>query len=66
MPKTIEELAKMIAERDNVSIAEAKDMISVAAVDMETAFMNGSLDDAERILGNELGLELDYLMLFIN
>lgn len=66
MPKTIDELIKMIAERDNISIAEAKDMIRVAAVDMETAFMNGSLDEAERILSDELGLELDYLMLFIN
>ena len=66
MPKTIDELIKMIAERDNISVAEAKDMIRVAAVDMETAFMNGSLDEAERILSDELGLELDYLMFFIN
>ena len=65
MPKTLEELAQMIAERDSISYNEAMDAIRVCALDMETAFYNGSLDLAETILAEDLGLELDYLDLFI-
>ena len=66
MPNTIEELIKMIAERDNISENEARDIVRVAAVDMETAFYNGDLGLAEEILAMDLNLEPDYLMLFIN
>lgn len=66
MPNNIEELIQMIARRDNISENEAREMVNIAKLDMETAFYNGSLDLAEDILASELGLELDYLMLFIN
>ena len=65
MPKTIEELVEMIATRDHISIEEAREAVSVAAIDMETAFYNGDLDLAENILATDLGLEPDYLELFI-
>lgn len=65
MPHTLEELAKMIANRDNISYDEAVNIIHYTALDMERAFYNGSLNEAEDILREELGLELDYLDLFI-
>lgn len=65
MPKTLEELAAMIAERDKISFEEGFAAVRDCAAEMEIAFMNGSLDDAEEALKNCLGLEPDYLDLFI-
>lgn len=65
MPRTLEELAQMIAERDNISYNEALTIVRDAAADMEHAFYNGSLNEAEDILREYLGLEPDYLDLFI-
>lgn len=65
MPRTLEELATMIAQRDSISENEAMAAIRDAAAEMEMAFYNGSLEGAEDILRTELGLEPDYLDLFI-
>ena len=40
-------------------------IVKECAADMQYAFYNGSLDEAETILAQDLGLELDYLDLFI-
>ena len=65
MPKTLDELAQMIAKRDSISYNEALAAVRDAAAEMELAFMNGSLDEVEDILHYSLGLEPDYLDLFI-
>lgn len=65
MPKTLDELAAMIAKRDGISFVEAMTVVRDTAADMEYAFYNGSLDEAENILRDMLGLEPDYLDLFI-
>lgn len=65
MPRTIEELAKMISERDNISFTEAMTAVRDCAADMECAFYDGNLDLAEQILREDLGLEPDYMDLFI-
>jgi len=65
MPRTLEELARMIARRDNISYEEALAVIRDTAADMEYAFYNGNLDLAETILREDLGLEPDYMDLFI-
>lgn len=65
MPKNLTELAELIAKRDGISLNEAKIIVEEVARDMEHAFYNGSLNEAEDILASELGLELDYLDLFI-
>lgn len=65
MPKTLEELASMIAKRDNISFEEGMAAVRDCAADMEYAFYNGNLDLAEQILREDLGLELDYMDLFI-
>ena len=65
MPRTLEELARMIARRDSISYEEALTVIRDTAADMEYAFYNGNLDLAEDILREDLGLEPDYMDLFI-
>jgi hypothetical protein len=65
MPKTLEELAIMLAKRDNISYEDELAAIRDAAADMEFAFYNGNLEEAEDILREDLGLEPDYLDLFI-
>ena len=65
MPKNLEELATMISERDNISYEEGLAAVRDCAADMEYAFYNGNLDLAEQILREDLGLELDYMDLFI-
>lgn len=65
MPTTIEELAYMIAKRDGISFEEALAAIRDCAAEMELAFMNGDLNEVEDLLRMDLGLEPDYLDLFI-
>lgn len=65
MPRTLDELAQMIAKRDGISLNEALIAVRDCAAEMELAFYNGSLDGAEDILRYSLGLEPDYLDLFI-
>lgn len=65
MPKTLEELASMISERDKISYTEAMSAVRDCAAEMELAFYNGSLDEAEDILKDTLNLEPDFLDLFI-
>lgn len=65
MPKTLEELAVMIAHRDDISYEDAMAAVRDCMADMEHAFYSGSINEAEDILAQDLGLELDYLDLFI-
>lgn len=65
MPRTLDELAQMIAKRDGISLNEALTAVRDCAAEMELAFYDGSLDEAEDILRYSLGLEPDYLDLFI-
>ena len=65
MPRTLEELAQMIAKLDSISYEETLSVVRDAAADMEHAFYTGSLNEAEDILRVTLGLEPDYLDLFI-
>lgn len=65
MPRTLEELAEMLSKRDGISYEEELAAIRDTAADMEYAFYNGHLDEAEDILREDLGLEPDYLDLFI-
>lgn len=65
MPRTLEELAEMIAQRDEISYEEALAAVRDCAADMEHAFYTGSINEAEDILREDLHIEPDYLDLFI-
>lgn len=66
MPQTFEELAEMIAQRDGISFEEAMETINDCRIEMESAFYRGNLFEVEDILADYLGLEPDYLFLFID
>ena len=65
MPSTFEELAELISKRDNITFKEALRSIRDCAAEMEHAFYTGNIDEAEDLLKDYLGLEPDYLDLFI-
>lgn len=65
MPKTLEELAIMMAERDGLTYEEEMQVIKECAAELEYAFCNGDLDQAEEIIKDYLGLEPDFLDVFI-
>jgi hypothetical protein len=55
----------MMAKRDGIPYEDELAAIRDCAAEMEYAFYNGDLNRAEDILRVELGLEPDYLDLFI-
>ena len=65
MPKNLEELGMMIAKRDGISFWEGMAAVRNCQIAMESAFIAENLDEVEDILKVELGLEPDYLDLFI-
>lgn len=65
MPMDIDELATMIACRDGISVDEAYEAITETEDMLQEAFAVGSITMAEDILADELGIELDYLDLFL-
>ena len=65
MPRNFDELARMIARRDGISINEAYEAIEETQDMLQEAFAAGSITMAEDILASELGLELDYFDLFL-
>ena len=66
MPKTLKELAKMIAKRDNISLNEAQIIVGETAEEINSAITRGdSYDEVMDIIQYNLGLEPDYIDLFI-
>lgn len=64
MPRNLEELAVMLANRDGISVEEERIAIDETAEALQEAFETGSITLAEDILLSELGLELDYIDIF--
>ena len=65
MPKTFEELAIMIAKRDGISYEEGLRAVRDCMSELEFALVDGDIDEAEEILKDHLGLEPDFLDVFI-
>lgn len=65
MPRNFDELARMIARRDGISINEAYEAIEETQDMLQEAFAAGSITMAEDILADELGIEPDFLDLFL-
>ena len=66
MPKTLKELEKMIAKRDNISLNEAHIIVEDTAMEINAAIVRGdSYDEVMDILRDFLNLEPDYIDLFI-
>ena len=66
MPKTLKELAKMIAKRDNISLNEAQIIVGETAEEINSAIARGdSYDEVMDIIQYNLQLEPDYIDVFI-
>ena len=65
--RTKKDLAEMLTKRDHITQAEAKHMVAVTQQLLNECFAEevGSLSDVEDILYEYLGIELDYIYLFI-
>lgn len=66
MVSSIDELISLIARRDGLSRNEAENIVKDCQREIDDAiFHDGSLDLVEDIIADYLGLEPDYLELFI-
>lgn len=58
----VEDIVKLIARRDNVSIEEARDSVRQCQMELDMIVdAGGSLDDAEDCVAFWLGLEPEYI-----
>ena len=59
---SVEEIAQLIARRDNISIEEARDTVRQCQSELDMIVSaGGSLDDAEECVAYWLGLEPEYV-----
>lgn len=63
MTKT--QIAKIIAKRDNLTLAEAKDIVDETQELINDALSTEDLWEIENILRDQLGLEMDYIDAFV-
>lgn len=65
--RTKKDLVAMLVKRDHITQAEAKHMVAVTQQLLNECFEEevGSLTEVENILYEYLGIELDYIFLFI-
>lgn len=66
MPKNLEQLAALISRRDGISLNEARDLIDETQEEINYVINNTlSYDEVVDIIASNLGLEPDYLDLFL-
>lgn len=61
----IERIAKIIADRDKISIEEATELVEKCREECMNAISIGNISEPEEIIMNDLGLEPDYLEDFL-
>lgn len=61
----IERIAKIIADRDKISIEEATELVEKCREECMNAISIGNISEPEEIIRNDLGLEPDYLEDFL-
>ena len=59
------DIMRMLMRRDDISKAEAIRLINSCQAYIDLAIEHGSYDEAEEALYYWLGIELDYLMIFL-
>ena len=59
--QNIDDIAKLIAQRDGCTIIDAYNLIDDCVVELQEAIMRGNFQEAEDIVMLYLGLEPDYL-----
>ena len=66
MPKNLEQLAALISRRDGISLNEARNLIDETQEEINYIINNTlSYDEIVDVIASNLGLEPDYLDLFL-
>lgn len=66
MPENLEQLAALISRRDGISINEARNIVEDTQYEIQELIARGChYDDIEETLAYNLGLEPDYIDLFL-
>lgn len=62
---TLNNIIDIIAERDDLTIEEAKDIVYETKSMIDDAILSGDFAEVEQIMIDQLGLEMDYIYAFM-
>lgn len=62
---TIRDLATLISERDECSVQDAMELVTICQSEINDCLIEGRIDVIEDILMDILGIESDYLDVFL-
>lgn len=63
---TLENIVDIIAERDDMTIDEAIEIVNETKEMIDEAIISGDYTEVEQIMLDQLGLEMDYIYAFID
>lgn len=63
---TLENIVDIIAERDDMTIDEAIEIVNETKEMIDEAIISGDYTEVEQIMLDQLGLEMDYVYAFID
>lgn len=63
---TLENIVDIIAERDDLTIDEAIEIVNETKEMIDEALISGDYTEVEQIMLDQLGLEMDYIYAFID
>lgn len=63
---TLENIVDIIAERDDLTIDEAIEIVNETKEMIDEALISGNYTEVEQIMLDQLGLEMDYVYAFID
>lgn len=62
---TLENIVDIIAERDDLTIDEAIEIVNETKEMIDEVLLSGDYTEVEQIMLDQLGLEMDYVYAFI-
>lgn len=63
---TLENIIDIIAERDDLTLDEAIEIVNETKEMIDEALLSGDYTEVEQIMLDQLGLEMDYVYAFID
>ena len=63
---TVDDIIRLIKQRDNLSLNEARIMVDECVEELKAAIHRGNINECEDIVRDWLGLEPDYLDIILN
>lgn len=63
---TLENIVDIIAERDDLTLDEAIEIVNETKEMIDEALLSGDYTEVEQIMLDQLGLEMDYIYAFMD